>query len=310
MRRGIAVALMLLLVLALLAPGSSSAATAQPGKKNPRQKVVKAFSSAETAGAIASATATCPKAERPELGPWRAISGGFQMKGVVPVFTTQNNPPLPPSGSGVVYESRKVGQNSWRVSAQSLMGTFTLKVFLYCQNGVPKTKQDTATSYPAITPQVGPAAVARCRSGKTVSGGFSTPPPFTASGAANTVIGSLPSGKKGWEAQVLSSQASSVSSVTSYVYCAKRKHVRLRDSGASSTSATDDHTLAYANAYDCPVGKFLPGGGGFSEEGGTTSQYLIPVDSVSQGGGTGWHATAIKVGSGVPITLRAHLVCG
>jgi hypothetical protein len=300
---------MLLLALALPAPGSSSAATAQAGKKNPRQKVVKVFGSAATAGAIASATATCPKAVRSEAGPWRAISGGFQMKGVLPGFTTINVPPSPPTARGVVYESRKVGQRSWRVSAQSLFGTFTLKVFLYCQNGVPKARQDTATSYPAATPQVGPAAVARCRSGKSVSGGFSTPPPFTATGAANTVIGSSPSGKKGWEAKVVSSQGGT-SSVTSYVYCAKRKHVRLHDSGAASTTATDDHTLANANAYNCPAGKFLPGGGGFSEEGATSSQYLIPVDSVSQSSGTGWHATGIKVGSGVPITLRAHLVCG
>lgn len=311
MGRGVATAFTCLIALALLAPGPSSAATAQSEKKNPRQRVVKAFGSAETAGAIASATATCPKAE---LGPWRAISGGFQMKGVQPVFTLPSLPPSPPTARGVVFESRKVGQRSWRVSAQSLMGTFTLKVFLYCQNGVPKTKQDVALTAAATTPQVGPTAVARCSSGKSVSGGFSTAPPFTASGAANTVIASMPSGKKGWVAQVLSSRSShaGITSVTSYVYCAKRKHVRLRHSfaGEPSSVATLDHTLAYANVSDCPVGKFLPGAGGFSEEGVTTSQYLIPVDSVSQSGGTGWHATAIKVGSGVPITLRAHLVCG
>src|SRR5262245_56462991 len=236
------------------------------------------------------------------------------MKGVQPVFTTPNLPPSPPTARGVVFESRKIGQNSWRASAQSLMGTFTLKVFLYCQNGVPKTKQDTALTAAATTPQVGPTAVARCSSGKSVSGGFSTAPPFTASGAATTVIASRPSGKKGWEAQVLSSPSSQagVTSVTSYVYCAKRKHVRLRDSfaGEPSAAATAEDTLAYANVYDCPAGKFLPGAGGFSEEGVTTSQYLIPIDSFSQSSGTGWHATAIKVGSGVPITLRAHLLCG
>ena len=311
MGRGIATAFTCLIALALLAPGPFSAATAQAGKKNPRQRVVKAFGSAGTTGEIATATVTCPKAK---LGPWRAISGGFQMKGVQPVFTTPNLPPSPPTARGVVFESRKVGQRSWRVSAQSLMGTFTLKVFLYCQNGVPKTKQATALTAAATTPQVGPTAVARCSSGKSVSGGFSTAPPFTATGAANTVIASMPSGKKGWEAQVLSSPSShaGVTSVTSYVYCAKRKHVRLRHSfaGEPSSVATLDHTLANANVGDCPAGKFLPGAGGFSEEGVTTSQYLIPVDSFSQSGGTGWHATAIKVGSGVPITLSAHLLCG
>src|SRR4029077_19652848 len=198
MGRGVATAFACLIALALLAPGPSSAATAQAGKNNPRQRVVKAFGSAGATGEIATATATCPEAK---MGPWRAISGGFQMKGVQPVFTTPNLPLSPPTARGVVYESRKIGQRSWRVSAQSLMGTFTLKVFLYCQNGVPKTRQDIALTAAATTPQVGPTAVARCSSGKSVSGGFSTAPPFTASGAANTVIASMPSGEKGWETQ-------------------------------------------------------------------------------------------------------------
>jgi hypothetical protein len=309
MRRGVATAFTCLTALVLLVPGSASAATAHPGKKNPRLQVVHAFSSAETAGAIATATATCPKTARPDLGPWRAISGGFQMNGVVPRFTTQGTPPLPPTGSGVVYESRKVGQRSWRVSAQSLWGRFDLGVSVYCQNEVPKTTHASTTVATPGSSQIGPATVARCRSGKIVSGGFSTPPPFTADGAANTVIGSMPSGKKGWEARVLSNQASSL---TSYVYCAKRKRVRLVHSfaGEPSSVTTLDLTLAYANLYDCPAGRFLPGGGGFSSEGLTTSQYLIPVDSHQQSGGTGWHVNAIKVGSGVPVTLIGHAVCG
>jgi hypothetical protein len=231
------------------------------------------------------------------------------MKGVVPVFTVVGRPPLPPSGSGVVYESRKVGQRSWRVSAQSLSGSFNLKVFLYCQNGVPKTTHASATVATPGNSQIGPATVARCRSGKTVSGGFSTPPPFTAGQAANTVIGSLPSGKKSWEAEVLSSQPSSL---TSYVYCAPRKRGRVVSSVESSTVATMDGEVAYANTYDppCPKGRFLPGGGGFSEQGLSTSQYLIPVTSHQQSGGTVWHAHALKVGSGVAVRLNARLVCG
>ena len=297
-----------MVALALLVPGSASAT--HP-KGDPRLQVVHAFSSAETAGAIATATATCPQTTRPDLGPWRAISGGFSMTGVVPGSVPPGfGPPPPPTGSGVVYESRKVGQRSWRASAQSLWGTFTLKVSVFCQNGVPKTTHASTTVATPGTPQVGPATVAGCRSGKTVSGGFSTPPPFTASGAASTVIGSLPSGKKGWEAQVLSSQASSL---TSYVYCAKRKPVRLRHSSAGEPSsvATLDLSQAVGNIYECPVvGKFVPGGGGFSEEGLTSSQYLIPVDSHQQSAGIGWHVSAIKVGSGIPVTLIAHTVCG
>jgi hypothetical protein len=312
MRRGLVTGFATLLTLMLLVAGPSSAAPAQTGKKNPRQLVVKAFGSAETAGAIATATASCPKTARPTLGPWRAISGGFEMRGVVPVFSIVGQPPLPPSGSGVVYESRKIGQRSWRVSAQSLSGNFSLKVFLYCQNGVPKMQSASSTVATPGTPEVGPAAVTHCSSGKSVAGGFSTPPPFTATGAANTVIGSMPSGNKGWQAEVVSNQASSL---TSYVYCAKRKQARLGSSraGESSSVATTEDDVAYANAYDpqCPnKGRFIPGGGGFSEQGATASQYLIPVTSHSQGSGRSWHAHALKVGSGVPVSLSAVLLCG
>ena len=300
-----------MVALALLVPGSASAATAHPGKKNPRLKVVHAFTSAETAGAIATGTATCPaKTARPDLGPWRAISGGFNMTLGTPGYTTEEGPFITPFGSGVVYESQKVGQRSWRVSAQSLWGRFDLGVSVYCQNSVPKTKSASSTVATPGTPQVGPAAVASCRTGKTVSGGFSTPPPFTATGAANTVIGSLPSGKSGWEAQALSNHESSL---TSYIYCAKRKPVRLRHSSAEEPSsvATADLDGAVANIYECPLGgRFLPGGGGFSEEGLTSSQYLIPVDSNQQEAGIGWHVSAIKVGSGVRVSLIADTVCG
>ena len=307
MRRAVVTGFATLLTLMLVA-ASSSAATAHPPKKNPRQLVVKAFASADAAGAIATATASCPKPTRPDLGPWRAISGGFEMRGVVPVFTVVGQPPLPPTGSGVVYESLKVGQRSWRVSAQSLSGNFSLKVFLYCQNGVPKTKSASNTIATPGIPQAGPATVALCPSGKPVAGGFSTPPPFTATGAANTVIGSSPSGTKGWKTEAVSNQASGL---TSYVYCAKRKHLRLGRSLAGE--ATNENDVAYANAYDpqCPnKGRFIPGGGGFFEQGATASQYLIPVTSHSQGSGRAWHAHALKVGSGVPIQLRAVLLCG
>src|SRR4029077_13887941 len=67
MGRGVATAFACLIALALLAPGPSSAATAQAGKNNPRQRVVKAFGSAGATGEIATATATCPEAK---MGPW------------------------------------------------------------------------------------------------------------------------------------------------------------------------------------------------------------------------------------------------
>ena len=65
--------------------------------------------------------------------------------------------------------------------------------------------------------------------------------------------------------------------------------MRLRHSPGGV--ATLDLHQVYDGLYDiyeCPVGgKFLPGGGGFSEEGLTSSQYLIPVQSFQQGSGMG-----------------------
>lgn len=138
--------------------------------------------------------------------------------------------------------------------------------------------------------------------------------PFTPTGAANTVIGSSPNGRDGWQAQVISNQASSV---TSYVYCAKRKAgpVGRSFTGEPSSAASLDGHEVFANTYspDCPrkpLRKFTPGGGGFSELGATPSQYLVPIDSTQQSSGTEWHAGGIKVGSGVSVTLKATLLCG
>jgi hypothetical protein len=313
MRRGLTISFVSLIALGLLAPGP---ADARHPKGDPRLQVVHAFTSAETAGAIATATVSCPPTTRPDLGPWRAMSGGFSMTlgtyGYTPGGGPGGGPFITPFGSGVVYESQRVGQRSWRVSAQDLSGRLDLGVAVYCQNSVPKLKSASTTVVTPATAQIGPAAVAHCRSGSAAAGGFSTPPPFTATGAANTVIGSTPNGRKGWQAQVLSNQPSSV---TSYVYCAKRKAGPLGRSfvGEPSSVATLDRHVANANTYDpaCPFrGRFIPGGGGFSEQGATSSQYLIPTSSGQQSAGTVWHVDAIKIGSGLPVALQAILLCG
>ena len=311
MRRRLAIISVPLIALGLLAPG---VAEAKHGKGDPRLQVVHAFTTAETAGAIATATVSCPQTTRPDLGPWRAISGGFSMTLGTPGYTPGDGPFITPFGSGVVFESQRVGQRSWRVSAQDLGGRLDLGVAVYCQNSVPKLNSASTTVATPATAQIGPAAVAHCRSGMAVSGGFSTPPPFTATGAANTVIGSTPNGRKGWQAQVLSNETSSV---TSYVYCAKRKQGpvsrSLADEPSSAATLELHEVFATTGSPACPrrpLGRFTPGGGGFSELGATPSQYLVPTDSNQQSGGTESHADAVKVGSGIPVTLQAILLCG
>ncbi len=81
-----------LLALAVLALGTTDAWAAKRNKP----RAVKAVASATGAGAVASATATCPSDS--SKGPWRAVSGGFVLQ----------------QGDGVVHESRRVGERSWR----------------------------------------------------------------------------------------------------------------------------------------------------------------------------------------------------
>ena len=78
MQRGLAITFVSLIAFALLAVG---AADAKQFKPNQRVRVVKTLASAETAGAIATATVSCPQTTRPDLRPWRAVSGGFDMMG-------------------------------------------------------------------------------------------------------------------------------------------------------------------------------------------------------------------------------------
>ena len=206
-------------------------------------------------------------------------------------------------------------------------GTITLTVYVNCQRRTSKTKQASSTVATPSTPQVGPEAVATCPSGRAVAGGFSTPPPFTSTGAANTVIASTPSGRRGWRAEVVSSQASSL---TSYVYCAKRKRARLlRSSPSPESVATIADTEAGTYASDAsdgscpttkmkkrvdypgatePFGEFVPGAGGFSQQGATPSQYLVPT--FIRSAPVEWRVRAIKVGSGTPVALSAVTLCG
>ena len=290
-----------LLALAVLALGTTDAWAAKRNKP----RAVKAVASATGAGAVASATATCPSES--SKGPWRAVSGGFVLQ----------------QGDGVVHESRRVGERSWRAKAQSLSGSINLAAYVNCQRGVSKPKAlSSSVPTPAVS-QIGPVATAKCNLGSAVSGGFSTPAPFTGAGAANTVIGSFPSGKRAWKAQVVSNQAGSV---TSLVYCAKRdaKPKTKNAKAESSSVATLGGTSAVSTTGFCPAARFSPGGGGFFQSGATPSQYLIPTRSTQRPStptsnpnkppppgylGNVWVAHGLKVGSGTPVTMIAVALC-
>lgn len=289
------------IAISLLALPATDAGAAKRNKP----RAAKALASADGAGAIATATASCP-AGSSKKGPWRALSGGF-------VLT---------NGDGIVYGSHRVGARGWRASAQSQAGRIDLAAYVYCQRGVPKPKARSSSLATPAASQIGPGAVAKCQTGSAVAGGFSTPAPFTPTGAANTVIGSFPSGKRAWQSQALSSQASSL---TSYVYCAKRdsKPKTKQAKVESSSVATNAGTVAFSTTGLCPAARLSPGGGGFRQTGATPSQYLIPVRSTQRPStpssnkplppgyyGNVWEAHGLKVGSGTPVTLTAVALCG
>lgn len=315
MRKHSTVRAALLIATALLCAASPSyAATGKP-------RVVKDTASVTGAGAIATATATCPQGGA--KGQWRAISGGFFMSTYTsPPFGDENTPVIP-FGSGVVFESRRVGQRSWRVSAQSLWGRVDLKALANCQRGAPKPRAITQKLATPGDDRLGPALSAQCPSGRAVSGGFVTPAPFVAGEATNTVIGLFPAGTRAWKVQVVSNQPSSVTAIS---YCAERgRKPKLAGSagGASPETRATADTVANSTGQFCPARRFAPGGGGFRQEGATAFQYFLPT-ILYQGPafdsdprtprkgyvGNNWHAAGLKVGTGTAVRMRSVALCG
>ena len=139
-------------------------ADAQAATRN-KPKVVKAVASAPAAGAVASATASCPQ-RLGSKGPWRALSGGFVVQ----------------QGDGIVHESRRVGQRSWRASAQSFSGLVSLAAYVNCQRGRAQGQsRQLHRPHPGRLPDR-PRGDGEVHPGSAVAGGFSTPPPFTGDG--------------------------------------------------------------------------------------------------------------------------------
>jgi hypothetical protein len=286
--------LLLLLVVAVSAAEAKNAKSAEVTVRTNHAY-------AETTGATATSTATCPKRAPRGEPPWRAAGGGFSV-----------NAFYGPFGSEVVYESRKVGQRSWRVSVQSLAGRVGMSVKVRCQLGAPRTSSASTTVPTAGSPAVGPMAVATCRAGTGVAtaGGFSTPPPNVGGGsasmpgvgAANVVIGSYPASTRAWNAEVVSSQASSL---TGYVYCAKLKPTPRLVTASSSEDVAGDY---YVRSLSCGKRRVL--GSGFSETGVTAApaHYLVPRTTYYLVGSL--FTTATRTSGPFSGALNAFNLCG
>ena len=244
-------ALALLSLVAILAGLLALVGTAeakQKGKKQKRGIVTRtAFGTVAGDNAILSATATCPKRSR-------SVGGGFAV-------------PAPRSGSSaLVFESQKVGQRSWRASAQTFQAApfdpITIAVEVYCRRGAPKTGTVTST-VPTVDASPfhmnGPATSAPCPSNRRLTGGgFSTPPPRTPAGAANVVRRSEPTGNS-WTSEVESDNAPS--SLTSYAYCARRKASPPMTAVAATASGTNPPPASTSVTATCTKKRTMADGG-------------------------------------------------
>lgn len=265
-------------MVALCAP---SAEGKGHGKKPDTVTNVAAASNGVTGvGAVATETAVCPAKTR-------AVGGGFL------------------SGSGIVFESRMVGVNAWRVSTQNRTDHASgLVTYVYCRKGAPKT---TVVSKTAIAASVGAgtSVVPRCPHGrKAVAGGFSTPPPVESGLIDNVVTDSLRQGADRWRTAALSGRVGAA--VTGYAYCAKRKKAPPARTGSAPT-VTGDMTDTGAVSPRC--GKQTALMGGFSQVGATGFGVAFPLYTQSQRAHKTWNVSATDVGGG-PLTVSSTAYCG
>jgi hypothetical protein len=270
---------LLIMAAALLALPASAAA----GTKS---------KSATAAGnfAIASATAKCPSGQR-------ATGGGF----TAPAATAF---PLIR-----VYESRKLGQRSWRASGQifdpGLSGTaLTVTAFAYCSDGAPSTKSKSA-SVTAASGNAFFAADAKCSSGKAQAGGFLGPPPNVGGSASHRVADSYRVDKKTWRSRMRASDPGIT--FTSYVYCADEKKPAARSGSTSSSTPGTPHTALSA---ECKPGT-KPVAGGFSQPNATLAggAGLFERFYESFKSGKRWQASAFHIGT-TSTTLNSIAYCG
>jgi hypothetical protein len=242
-----------LLLAALLAMPASAAA----GTKSKTATAAGHFS-------IASATAKCPSGQR-------ATGGGFS---------------APPFTAGLfiqVYESRKVGQRSWRASGQifdgaASDGSRTITAFVYCSDGAPSTKAKSASVTSADASTAFLAADAKCSSGKAQAGGFLGPPPVTVGSTNGAVTDSYRADKKTWRSRMLSFETGLT--LTSYVYCADVKKPPARLGSTTSDTSTTLHTALSA---ECKRGT-KPVAGGFNQpNAAVTGRFAFFYESLKSG---------------------------
>ncbi len=256
-------------------------------------------------GPLATVTldAKCPKGTR-------ATGGGFRE-------TVQNVITL-----GVVYESRKIGQRIWRVSAQiqdkgAATGRVKVTAAAYCDAEGPRTTARSKTVTIPGSNLIGGARAA-CPGGKVaVAGGFETPLPAVANISAirNQVTGSSRSGVDGWKVQAVSGIFGAADH-TAYVYCADQgpDSVQVGKGKVRNPAGATKFNPGSAVSPPCP-GRQSVLSGGFRQSPiiFDISRLTLAYPFASLAGGDRWKAAAVQAGgTTVPAvtTLRAIAYCG
>jgi hypothetical protein len=236
-------------------------------------------------------TAKCPSHQR-------ATGGGFQAPPMDFVALTT---------FVEVFESRKIGQRSWRVSGlEGGTSPASLSAIVYCSMAGPKTKEKSATVAVPPPPPLGltPANVSCGKSGKAQAGGFISPPGPSSS---NTVIvtDSFRTGRKSWQNRAIYSNGSPT--LTSYVYCADQKAPKARSASIASSTFGEPKT---AISKECKSGTHIVAGGyrqPNATQGGSFGYYTFPWES--RASGKRWQTSAIHLGT-VSTALVAVAYCG
>jgi hypothetical protein len=237
--------------------------------------------SATLGGAVTfgSAVAKCPKHQR-------ATGGGFL------------GPALGGPSFAHFFESRKVGQRSWRISAFSGGGTPTFTSYVYCSKHAPKTTEKSAVAPLVIGPVPGGTADASCSSSKAQAGGFALPNPYVDPGNSGYLLDSFRLGSKTWRSQALHSSGSPT--IASYVYCAEQSAPKAR-TGSVLIAPTQ---VASATSSNCKKHTRVAAGGLQQPDMSTSGLFAFVSDSYRIG--KAWHATGFHQGTATTLTAIAY----
>lgn len=211
-------------------------------------------------GATKTVTAVCPSGQR-------ATGGGFRVtRGVIaPTIVITH-----------VYESRKIGQRKWRVSAQLQDGgapdaTVRVTSYVYCNSSAPETKEKVkGINVTAGVNNSVPLAV-KCGSGKRArAGGFSMSPPVSGGAFRHVVLDSYRVSKSKWRSRFAKNAGAGTARFASYTYCAAGG----TQAKVGHHASTGDNTTATALTGICGSGTSMVAGG-FSQTSDSTSRRII-----------------------------------